>query len=64
MLADTGYITVTGKEVESMRARGDNYFVIIVRHILKGLFIPEVIQNPYARMLAGELFFVEAKISL
>lgn len=64
MMGDAGYITVTGKEMDSMRFRGDRYFLIVVRHILSGGFRPLVIQNPYQKIISGELFFIEAKLLL
>lgn len=62
MLRDTGYVTVTGKEFDSMRLRGDRYYLVIVKNMLADSFRTIVIKNPYQKILAGELMFLESKL--
>lgn len=64
MLNDSGLITITGKEFDSMRERDDRYFLVIVKNILPEIFNVVVIRNPYEKILSGELFFLESKIRL
>lgn len=64
MLGNTGFITITGKEFDSMRIRRERYFLVIVKNMLAEAFNTIVIQDPYQKILSGELMFLESKISL
>ncbi|WP_406823960.1 sacsin N-terminal ATP-binding-like domain-containing protein [Pedobacter sp. KACC 23697] len=61
MVNHSAFITITGPEFDSMRALGERYFLIIVKHLIEGKLSSVIIQNPYAQFLAGQLKFLEAK---
>ncbi|SDH48433.1 sacsin N-terminal ATP-binding-like domain-containing protein [Mucilaginibacter gossypii] len=63
MMAQTPFITLTGPELESMRLRRGNYHLIIVKNIFDPPNIrPLVISDPWGKIMAGELRFMDANL--
>ncbi|WP_181276743.1 sacsin N-terminal ATP-binding-like domain-containing protein [Arcticibacter pallidicorallinus] len=64
MVDNTPYVHITGPEFDSMRRRGDKYFLIIIKKVIKGDQIKTlVIRDPYREIVDRNLKFIEAKVS-
>jgi hypothetical protein len=64
MRSESDLFHISEKEFKRMKDAGNQYFLVIVKHIYEPENIStQVIRNPYQQFVAGSLSFIEAKIN-